>query len=257
MTKLEGGGGIYAMNHWGNFIFHKQLTVKEANRVKENRGFIFIFFNLFSCRIGIGASNSKFKIHWNYGPSQSGTVVLPGVSTGIYGLVNLKIDFDLGDPSNANNVVGFCVENAAGTSSSFAQYELFSVTGVYKEAAWLYNYYLTGSPSAQATQLAIWNALFDTDSTLYTGPVRVTSTDTANTNYKNEADILLGLLPSDLTNFDASAFRIVHNPINTDLNSNPTPLQDFIIRVPEPGALISLGLVLLGLGGVAVRRFKK
>jgi len=33
--------------------------------------------------------------------------------------------------------------------------------------------------------------------------------------------------------------------------------QDQLTMVPEPGALLSLGIVLLGLGGVTRRRFKR
>lgn len=41
------------------------------------------------------------------------------------------------------------------------------------------------------------------------------------------------------------------------LNADKSNSQDQLTMVPEPGALLSLGIVLLGLGGVTRRRFKR
>jgi len=80
------------------------------------------------------------------------------------------------------------------------------------------------------------------------------SPDSNDLAYINSASSFLTSMynTSVLDNFDSTSYRIARNG---DYPSDG--FQDYVIHVPEPGVLLSLGIVLLGLGGATRRRFKR
>jgi len=187
-------------------------------------------------------------------PGSNGTFVFPvlGEIGARYGEYDLEIDWDMG----AENYVahrGFCVENAWASSEKGLEYELLdpSDTGMnYLYAAYILDQYLAGAFStAQAAQIAVWEAVFDPgDFDVWDGTFRAVSV--ADAAHASDAQSFLNSM--DVTGFDDSAYRIARNPPQSPPG---TASQDYIIRVPDASTLLLLGSAfLLGFGVLGRRK---
>jgi hypothetical protein len=175
-----------------------------------------------------------------------------------YGEYDLAIDWDMTGPAGYQAISGFCVEDAWATSSNNVIYNLLlpSAAGPqYIAAAYILGQYQAGNISAQAAQIAVWETVMDFNNLSYeSGHFYAINPDSNDLAYINSASSFLTTMynTSVLDSFDSTSYRIARN------GDNPSDgYQDYVIHVPEPGALLSLGIVLLGLGGVARRRFKR
>jgi hypothetical protein len=181
-----------------------------------------------------------------------------GIINVYYGEYDLAIDWDTTGPAGYQAISGFCVEDAWATSSNNVIYNLLlpSAAGQqYVAAAYILGQYQAGNISAQAAQIAVWETVMDfNNADLYGGNFFAISPDNDDLAYIDSASSFLTSMynTSVLDNFDSNSYRIARNG---DYPSDG--YQDYVIHVPEPGALLSLGIVLLGLGGVARRRFKR
>ena len=175
-----------------------------------------------------------------------------------YGEYDLAVDWDMAGPSDYQAISGFCVEDAWATSSNNVTYNLLlpSAAGQnYEAAAYILGQYQAGSISAQAAQISVWETVMDfNNADLYDGNFYAINPDSDDLAHLNSAALFLTTMynTSAFNNFDSSNYRIARN--GTEV---PGGNQDYVIRVPEPGTLLSLGIVLIGLGGITRRRFKK
>jgi len=175
-----------------------------------------------------------------------------------YGEYDLAIDWDMTGPAGYKAVSGFCVEDAWATSSNNVIYNLLlpSAAGPqYIAAAYILGQYQAGNISAQAAQIAVWETVLDFNNPSYeSGHFYAISPDSNDVAYINSASSFLTTMynTSVLNSFDSTSYRIARNG-----KILPGGYQDYVIHVPEPGVLLSLGIVLLGLGGITRRRFKR
>ena len=175
-----------------------------------------------------------------------------------YGEYDLAIDWDMTGPAKYQAISGFCVEDAWATSSNNVIYNLLLPPAAgpqYIAAAYILGQYQAGNISAQAAQIAVWETVMDFNNpkelSYGSGNFYALNPDSNDLAYINSALSFLETMPT-LENFDSTSYRIARN------GDNPSDgYQDYVIHVPEPGALLSLGIVLLGLGGVTRRRFKR
>jgi len=188
-------------------------------------------------------------------PSSSGLVHLPnlGDKNVYYGEYDLAIDWDMG-AYNYEAISGFCVENAYATSLNGIEYKLLTPSDLgpnYVYGAYILDQYLKGNISAQAGQLATWEAVMDPGST----DVTLTSTNfyTKFTNdYTAEANKFLNAMYNEgIGGFTGAAYKIARNPVVSDPG---TDYQDYVISVPDASLMFLLGSALLGLGLFGRRR---
>ena len=175
-----------------------------------------------------------------------------------YGEYDLAIDWDMAGPSAYQDISGFCVEDAWATSSNNVTYNLLlplTAGPQYIAAAYILGQYQSGNISAQAAQIAVWETVIDFNNPNFgTGNFYAINPDSDDLVHINSASSFLTTMYSTsvLESFDSTSYRIARN------GANPSDgYQDYVIHVPEPGALLSLGIVLLGLGGVTRRRFRR
>lgn len=169
-------------------------------------------------------------------------------------------------PSWNGTYWGFCVDPKL-APSDFANYSIMPVANDgsgYERAAWLFDKYgsaVTGSSNtatATATQLAIWELIFDTDHNVYTGAFAINTVGLQSSaqNMVDEA------MRANLSNFDPTGFFIAQSPADGGSANLPYGYaegwQDYIVyqaSVPEPSCILLLGIGLITAAGVR-RRIK-
>lgn len=182
-------------------------------------------------------------------PGSAGSFYFSGLGTRnvLYGEYDLAIDWDKAGPEPYVPISGFCVENAWATSSDNQTYELLLPYDSYVNAAYILSQYQAGQISAQAGQIATWEAILDPGNT----DVQIGSNFHANftNSYTDEAESFLATMYTiDLSGFPVNNFRIARNPVGSD---PPNDYQDYIISVPDASIMFLLGpaFIMLGLLG--------
>ena len=125
----------------------------------------------------------------------------------------------------------------------------------YVYAAYILDQYLAGNISAQAGQLATWEAVLDPGST------NVNSsgggdfyTNFSNTFTADANSFLTAMYDSGIGGFTGAGYKIARNPVGSAPGTN---YQDCIISVPDASIMFLLGPALLGLGLLGRRKSKK
>lgn len=146
---------------------------------------------------------------------------------------------------------GFCVD-PANSNEAYSAYDIntFNHTGNYDIAAWLLKqYYTVQGTSAVATQAAIWEVMFETNTGI---PYDLTTGNFGTTNsIKTLANSYIALaLAGNAETMSLDGFYLAQSPA-----SGPPYFgvyaQDYIfMKVPEPGTLMLMGLGLIGLAGL-------
>lgn len=132
---------------------------------------------------------------------------------------------------------GFCVD-PADASDSPQPYTLIYVPENLYGAAWVFDNFEGLGQSPSNAQIAIWNLAIGGLPPI-TGPEQssiealIANANTAvGEGYTPPDSILLAYSP----------------PLGSGVDSFDVPYQDFLVRVPEPGSILLLGLGLLGVG---------
>jgi hypothetical protein len=202
-----------------------------------------------------GAAQAAFVLNYNTSlDKQSVTAVFPDTAPSTKGTVAGFYNMTF----NGSTYWGYCVGyDDVNWDTPYTDYRWLSLPTVqnpptelqWKQVAWLYD----NTPHSAATQLAIWEILFDSGNYNIEGGTyfKVTNpttgfVDTAQT-YINQVKDL------DLANFDLSSFKLLASPLTG--NTYGVPHQDFITKVSEPGVLTLLGFGLVALG-ITRRRTK-
>ncbi|MEJ2247899.1 MAG: PEP-CTERM sorting domain-containing protein [Acidobacteriota bacterium] len=133
---------------------------------------------------------------------------------------------------------GFCVDPASAEDTP-TPYTLIYVPENLYGAAWVFENFEGLGESASNAQVAIWNLAIPGLPPM-TGPQQ-SLFDSANTAVGE------GYIPPD-------SILLAYSPAGAG-ESFDVPFQDFLIRVPEPGSILLLGLGLLGVATVS--RLKK
>lgn len=169
------------------------------------------------------------------------------------------------DPTQGQPFYAFCtdlLDNLAGSNYKYVPLEFPAgvntkpnpdwVSGGIQKAAWIYNHFLNTSSGGvalnrqgAAVQLAIWNALYDTDSTVNSGVFKATVVSAADSNAITLADSYL-TAASQVTSFPYTSTW--WEPIDeySSKISQPTDRKQGLIGppVPEPTAVLaSLGFL--------------
>lgn len=193
-------------------------------------------------------------------PGSAGSFYFDGLGdvNALYGEYDLAIDWDMAGPDPYEPISGLCVENALATSQNDVVYELLlpSTAGQnYVYAAYILSQYQAGEISAQAAQIAAWEAVLDPGD--YDYDVQSGTNFRANftNDYTDEAEAFLSTMYAlDLTGFASDNFRIARNPVGSQPGVN---FQDYIISVPDAPIMLLLGSSLLCLGLLGRRKSKK
>jgi hypothetical protein len=177
--------------------------------------------------------------------------VSPGQSVNFFGGGSWQTgvyNFQIQSGTFAGIYGGFCVDPAS-SNTNYSAYDINTIshTGNYDVAAWLLaHYYTTPGASAVATQAAIWEVMFETNTgiaySLKTG--NFGTTDSINT----LADTYLALALSGAGSMDLSGFYLAQSPDGGPYFNNYA--QDYIFMTPEPMTMILFGLGLIGLVGL-------
>lgn len=176
-------------------------------------------------------------------PANAVNTTIPGIGNiGVYaGHYVLEIQ---NSPAWNGIYNGFCVDPVY-SNSSFSQYNIVPVAhdgSVYERAAWLFDTY--GSTAPTATQLAIWEVVFDPGNyNVLAG--NFTVNDAAwQTDAQNEVN---AAQLANLASFDPTGYYRAESPPP----AGGPDYQDYLIHksVPEPSLLLLLGASLLGIGG--------
>jgi hypothetical protein len=177
--------------------------------------------------------------------------VSPGQGVNFFGGGNWQTgvyNFQIQNGTFAGIYGGFCVD-PANSNTNYSAYDINTIshTGNYDVAAWLLNnYYTVAGTSAVATQAAIWEVMFETNTgitySLKTG--NFGTTDSINT----LADTYLALALAGAESMDLSGFYLAQSPNGGPYFNNYA--QDYIFKTPEPMTLILFGLGLVGLAGL-------
>jgi hypothetical protein len=161
---------------------------------------------------------------------------------------------------NGNDYMGYCVDSAAvDWDTPYTSYTMIPLPNEdrYKRAAWLFGTYGTKpDTSGRYVQLAIWEVMFDPNPQTVKSPAPGAGFYVASGGLN--LDLVDGyiqeVLAKDLTDFDASNYRLLVSPSPGPNKYYGEPQQDFIVKTPEPGMLALLGIGLLGLFLVARRK---
>lgn len=179
------------------------------------------------------------------------------------GLLNLTVDWGGGQ---TETLQGFCVESQWFLNGQ--EYQIYSLSGLdskYVQAAWLYDNYLNNSSivknsvTAAATQIAIWEVMFDSNYSLQADDFLVKSLNGDQSAILAMANTMLtALSAADLSIFNKNDYSITVSGDSQDFvllfgssfsNQDPAP-------TPEPSTLLLSGAGLVGLAAYR-RRTKK
>lgn len=195
--------------------------------------------------------NASLQVYYS---SPTGVVTFPS------GTGNYYLDYDVA--LNGGPVMeAFCVENYdAPNYGAATPYTLLSVdAGLagygldpsrFLAAAWVAEYFYTQAQTEAAkaaAQIAVWEIIFD-----YGNLNLGTGTFLASNAYTAAAMSILSAIPGSLPT--TSNWVLAVSPVISEGgNVEPAKYQNYLVRVPEPSALLLLGLGLLSLAGLKRR----